>query len=279
MGYTELRLYAEMFFDVQEFRLSLENKIRSGTVHDDAVLFSDAIARLKLTEKEMSDATIAEMNQTVAPSILVWQQTQHGIGEHTLGLLLGVIGDPYVAHPYHWVGKGKGKRVQVADESFIRKVSQLWAYCGHGDPARKPRKGVSVEEAAALGSPKAKKLVYLMAANCVKAGVRYYCADAEMFKPKGKEDADKVICGLCGEQKDDHLRKSLSDYGQLYLDSRHHYEDRVHQVACVRCGPSGKPALAGSPLSKGHQHAAALRKVGKEILRDLWIAARDGAAT
>ncbi len=47
--------------------------------------------------------------------------------------------------------------------------------------------------------------------------------------------------------------------------------DKTHTVECVRCGPSGKPAQPGSPWSKGHQHAHALRVVGKEILRDLWV--------
>lgn len=51
--------------------------------------------------------------------------------------------------------------------------------------------------------------------------------------------------------------------------------ERVHVEVCVRCGPSGKPKQPGEPWSLKHQHMAALRKVGKAILRDLWIAARD----
>ena len=49
----------------------------------------------------------------------------------------------------------------------------------------------------------------------------------------------------------------------------HHDEDAVHPVTCVRCGPSAKPAEPGSAPSKAHQHANALRKVGKELLKDL----------
>ena len=52
-------------------------------------------------------------------------------------------------------------------------------------------------------------------------------------------------------------------------------EGRLHATACVRCGPSGKPAQPGSPWSDGHRHADALRIVSKVLLRDLWVAARD----
>ena len=51
--------------------------------------------------------------------------------------------------------------------------------------------------------------------------------------------------------------------------------ERLHAAPCVRCGPSGKSASTGSPWSLGHQHADALRIVSKEILKDLWRAARE----
>ena len=61
-----------------------------------------------------------------------------------------------------------------------------------------------------------------------------------------------------------------SPYRDLYEQARAHYEDAVHEEPCVRCGPSGKPAQPGSPLSDGHKHARALRKVQKTILKDLF---------
>lgn len=63
-------------------------------------------------------------------------------------------------------------------------------------------------------------------------------------------------------------------YEQLYRDGRAKYVEALHPAECVRCGPSGKPAQPGSPLSAGHQNARAIRLVGKEILKDLWIEAR-----
>jgi hypothetical protein len=46
--------------------------------------------------------------------------------------------------------------------------------------------------------------------------------------------------------------------------------DRVHAEPCVRCGPSGKPALAGSPWSLAHAKGDADRYVAKALLRALW---------
>lgn len=70
--------------------------------------------------------------------------------------------------------------------------------------------------------------------------------------------------------------KSLDgDYRKVYDAAREQYAEAVHPHDCARCGPAGKPALAGSPLSLGHQHSRALRRVSKEILKDLWLIARD----
>ena len=69
--------------------------------------------------------------------------------------------------------------------------------------------------------------------------------------------------------------KTKGRYRELYDALRAKYADSVHPKDCVRCGPSGKPALAGTPLSPGHQHARALRGVAKEVLKDMWIEARN----
>lgn len=61
-----------------------------------------------------------------------------------------------------------------------------------------------------------------------------------------------------------------SPYRAAYDDTRLKYAEATHQVECRRCGPAGRPAQPGSPLSDGHKHARALRLVAKTILRDLW---------
>jgi hypothetical protein len=186
------------------------------------------------------------MRRTVPAGVLAWQKAQKGIGEHLLARLLGTIGNPRWREPHHWEGTGSN-RILIADEPGPRSISQLWAYCGAGNPLLVPIAGDAVRQAA-LGNPVAKSLSWNIATACLKAGVR-------------NEGDDKV---------------AISDYGDLYLRARKEYAEREHAIDCKRCGPSGKPALAGSPWSKAHQFGAALRKMRKEILRDLWIAAGDG---
>lgn len=71
-----------------------------------------------------------------------------------------------------------------------------------------------------------------------------------------------------------------SPYRTVYDEARERYAERLHETPCLRCGPSGHPAQPGSPWNLGHQHAAAIRYIGKRFLLDLWREARDirGAA-
>lgn len=64
--------------------------------------------------------------------------------------------------------------------------------------------------------------------------------------------------------------KSGGPYREVYDKAREKYEDAIHRLDCKRCGPAGKPAQVGSPISAGHQHARAVRIVAKEVLKDLW---------
>lgn len=141
-----------------------------------------------------------------------------GVGEKSLARLLAAIGDPYWNILY----------------DRPRRVSELWEFCGYGDPARQvKRKGQKVN-----WSPEARKRLY-------------------------------IIADVCKRQPDD------TRYRAVYLAARARYADAVHDGPCVRCGPAGKPALPGSPLSKGHQQGRALRAVSKQILLDLWVEARE----
>lgn len=68
--------------------------------------------------------------------------------------------------------------------------------------------------------------------------------------------------------------KTKGKYRDIYDAGRAKYETALHRHECKRCGPSGKPAQPGSPLSPGHQHARATRLICKEVLKDMWIASR-----
>lgn len=67
------------------------------------------------------------------------------------------------------------------------------------------------------------------------------------------------------------VKQLKSPYRAVYDDAREKHANAVHAQPCRRCGPSGKPAEAGSELSDGHKHARAMRAVMKAIIKDLWL--------
>jgi hypothetical protein len=235
--YLKLRMLSEMYWDCQEFRKAMASKARSGTVDDVVAL---ALAKYREVETAMSRTMVRELRAAAPPEIRDWIADSPGVGEHLAAKLLGVIGDPYMAHPQHWEdrpgaagGKGDPKRVLVADPPYVRNVDKLWAYCGVGDPARRRTAGMTQDEAAALGHWKAKTTLRLIAEAC--------------------------------------LKQPGTTYELVYRKARAEYDGRVHATPCAQCKGSG---AVGQPWKAGHQHAAALRKVAKEVLRDLWEAAR-----
>jgi hypothetical protein len=115
-----------------------------------------------------------------------------------------------------------------------RTVSELWAYCGYSVTLGVAQRRTKGQKSN--WSDKAKSRAFLIAQSCIKARTSPY----------------RIVYDLAREQ----------------------YADAAHTYDCLRCGPKGKPALAGSPLSLGHQHQRALRLVSKTVLRDLWIQAR-----
>ena len=237
MSYLELRIWAEMLHDAQQARIAAENRSRRGGVHPD--LYQIHIKNLETVEHDCALELRRSFRHTVPEALRAWQKESPGIGEHLLARLIGVVGNPYLAEPKYWrAGKeGEDKRVLVAGEPFNRNVAKLWAYCGVGDPAKRRSKGSTQAEALSTGIPLAKSLLRLLAESCVKVN-------------KGP-------------------------YRELYDAMRERYAGRTHAGECRPCGPKGSPAQPGSEWSKAHQHAAALRKVSKEILKDMWVIYRD----
>jgi hypothetical protein len=121
-----------------------------------------------------------------------WAKTIPGAGPKLMSRLISEVGDP-------------------ADRA---NPAKLWAYCGHGDPARRRVKGMSQEDALKLGNPWAKKRVWLLSNQFMKT--------------------------------------RQSPYRVVYEDAR---------------------SRANEDWTLGHQHAHALRLVGKQFLLDLWIEA------
>ena len=251
-GWFELRVLAENFADFSKAAVSIGNRV-SHTA--DPEPFAPQMESIRAAADTWALALRRAYRRVASPQIRAWQQEHPGLGEHLVARLLGHLGHPVHAEPHHWEGDG-AKRHLVADATFDRRVSDLWQYAGHGDPARKRAKGMTKEEAFGLGSPNLKMIVHLLSESAVRARA-YSVKDAT--NPK---EYVRVV------------RTPPPRYAEVYDLRRLTTAMRMHGGSCVRCGPSGKPALPGSPWSKAHQHADALRIVGKEILRDLWVAAK-----
>lgn len=187
---------------------------------------------------------IAQLERTFGSGLACLDVTQRAIRaiEHEAELELKRMWRKYPLAPWAKEIPGCGEKLiarliaVIGDPAERPNPAKLWAYCGHGEPTRRRGRGMTQAELFACGNPEAKKRVYLLASQ---------------FR-----------------------RTPGSPYRLVYDEARERYRDRVHESACVRCGPAGKPAPAGSPWTLAHQDAAALRFVGKVFLRDLWHAAR-----
>lgn len=233
-----LRMLSDTLDDTEALRIATENRYRAAT--RDEADSDGAIRGLGLDDRHPVVAAVGATLDALRAE------------EHRMTLALKreirkTPFSPWLKSPETaGVGEKQAARLLAAiGDPYLnestgepRTLRQLWAYTGHavdGGSARRPRRGMSQEELFAMGSRSAKMRAYLVATSCVKA--------------KGK-------------------------FRAIYDAERERYADAVHVTDCVRCGPSGKPAPAGSPLSLGHQHARAVRRVAKEILRDLWLIAR-----
>lgn len=234
----ELRLLSDTLDDVEGLRIATENRLRQLTRDEED---SDGEERgLGLDERHPIVATTAATLAAIADQ-------EHQL---TLQMQRELRKTPFSAWQKSDASRGVGEKqlarlLAVVGDPYInegtgqpRTLRQLWAYTGHavdGGAARRARKGMTQEEMFTLGKPSAKMRAFLIATSVVK---------------------------------------STGPLRDIYDAEREHYAEAVHATECVRCGPSGKPAQPGTALSAGHQHARAMRKVAKEVLRALWIIAR-----
>lgn len=182
-----------------------------------------------------------------------WVKAQKGLGDKQTARLLAAIGDPY------WNTLHERPRT----------VSELWAYCGfHVLPADHPtpdtqRPCVGRGQAGVGGDPgQGPSNTHSTAAGVAPRRQRGRKANwSEAARKRAWLIANSVV-------------KSGGPYREVYDATKDKYADAVHTTACVRCGPSGKPAQPDSPLSKAHIHARGLRAISKAVLKELWIEAK-----
>lgn len=226
----------------------------ASTAHDSLLLIlADALDDLErvriatdnrlrslIEVKGLPDSPEADTMRDVAATVLALEKRatkdlERAVRTHALG-------------PWQKQAPGVGEKqlgrllATIGDPADRSNVAKLWQYCGHGDPARSHcRKGKPVEH-----SPTAKMRVRMIAKSTLK--VR---CPACVAQGKKRPDAEKgwiapphsCVCALYGYR-----------YRVVY--------DRE------------RVKWAGRDVADAHKESHALRVVGKEILKDLWVEAR-----
>lgn len=273
-----LGVFADILDDFEKVRIANENRLRqltdTGEHGHGLTMDNPELIKLAALVEGISDfehQAILALQRTVRKHPLgIWAKPIVGIGEKQLARLLAAIRDPY------WN--------DLHDRP--RTVSELWAFCGYHVVKVGGQTRDDTHVAFATHSQTSGSQIVLDAQPHHAAGSASHIDQASdntqdgtvgvaPKRQRGQQANWKGIardrCYLIAESC---IKQANSPYRKVYDDTRAHYADAVHDVPCVRCGPKGKPAPVGSPLSLGHQHARGLRKVAKTILRDLWREAK-----
>lgn len=261
---STLAMAADILDDLENVRIANENRLRTLTATDE---YGHGLDTTNPDIKHLFEL-VADLTRAEHKAVLNLQRTMrrhplgpfvkahNGIGEKQAARLLAAIRDPYW-HDLH---------------DRPRKLRELYSFCGmavlehgpaqptidsqntgggatqdsdadaHGTDDSQACRGAGVAPKRQRGatvnwSPDARKRLWLVAAKCVMV--------------------------------------TSSPYREIYDKARVKYADATHTAECKQCGPKGNPALPGSPLSAGHQHARAIRLIAKAILHDLWHEAQE----
>lgn len=232
-----IRLLGRTLDDLEKLRI--QNELRIGAAGRDGIdaPWAEQIDGGMRAVEHAAELELKRAWRRLDHPAVAWAKAIPGAGEVLMARLFAEIGDP-AERP------NPGK---------------LLAYCGHGDPARAGRvpKNATQAELFKRGNPNAKKATWKLAYQFM----RTVGTPAEAIQaPLPNESAPR--------------RAPRSPYRDIYDARKTATEGKLHKESCVRCGPSGHPALPGSPWSDAHRHADALRIVGKRFLIDLWVASR-----
>jgi len=265
-----LGVLADVVDDLEAVRIANTNRVRQLTRtatdkdgedrgfgltldHPEVAKLALTVAALEAAEKD----AIRNLQRAMRKHPLAGFQKRHrGIGEKQLARLLAVIGDPYWNDLYE----------------RPRTVSELWAYCGLHVIRTSSNSHPFNDTQAVLAVAGTQPHTGSQCSHDTQTGSAPGVAPKRQRGQKSNwnETARKRIWVIASAMP----KFPGGHYEQAYRAARTKYADATHPTDCNRCGPAGRPALAGSPLSDGHKHARAVRIVAKTILRDLWIDAR-----
>jgi hypothetical protein len=292
-----LGLLAANVDDLEKTRIAVANRIRQATrsVADrdgemrgfglddrNPYVRQSAVVLAALEEAERTAIRSLERAMRRHP-LGPWVASKRGVGAKQAARLLALIGDPYIKPPQIVADDDR----EVIVPARPRQVSELWALCGfHVLPAR--HNAVETQGGNAGGNQTGHPGQVGAGTHRLDAGVApkrqrgiaaNWNEDARMRTRMIAESVVKQLDKSCPVDLD--LKYAVHSEGcgcgefrKVYDAGRAKYLHAMHATPCVRCGPAGSPAPAGSPLSDGHKHARALRLVAKRILQSLWVEAR-----
>lgn len=249
----ELAVLAERVHALEEFRKACANQHQALTdtkIHKDGEYRGQHLpadhpvaaqsAAIVDSIKKIEDELVKSLEKELKRSLLgPWIKAQKGLGAKTIARLLASTGDPY------WN--------DLHDRP--RTVSELWAFCGYR-PGLKKAKGQQMN-----WSPDAKMRAHVVVEPIIKM------ISKPCYSVKGDDNEYLYAVHIDGQC-------TCSPYRVMWDEARDKYRDSIHPEDCVRCGPSGNPAKAGSIRSAKHQMAMANRLVKKRILQNLWREAK-----
>lgn len=295
-----LRLVSDSLDDIEELRIAVNNRYKQATgdqkkkdedapdstlnlSEDDPLvrMLKDSLDHLKKADKDNTKELCRQIENTIFGP---WLAEQPGLGAKSLARLLGPLGDPYLRTVIDYAEDDTEREKPLGEHHEPRTLRQLWSYAGlatdEQGQAKRRTKGMSQAESFSLGNPVLRKRAYVISETLQKNGVNKN--DELIAEEKALEEAKeraraekKPLPKTPTGPYDLERRYSSTSHGKVYLDRRAQTAERRHGAPCVRCGPSGSPAQPGSLWSNGHQHADALRMVSKQILKELWLLARE----
>lgn len=239
-----LMLAADVVDDLERVKIANQNRLRTLTspFEEGGAGLSEAqpdVARLAAMvtamEKLEHDAILQLQRAMRRHPLGPWVKAQKGVGEKQAARLLAAIGDPYI-------NSATGRP---------RTVSALWAYSGlHVLPASQIR--FDAHTAPAGGNQTSNPGQKSPADHTSTAGVAAKRRKGEKanWSTNAKTRAYLVATSCMKQAPGNHFR-------DVYDRRRAH------------------TAITHPDWTPGHSHQDALRVVSKEILKQLWVAARD----
>lgn len=259
VGYDLLALLAYRLDVLEAARKAIQNQHRSLTAvpmnefdsakdlagTPEALLLEQMLKMMSDQEREtVKELEAATMTHPLAGPFI---DARLGVGAKGIGRLLGAVGDPL------WNGPAGRPR---------RGPAELWAYCGYHT---------------------------IPAGDHVSSDTQALCVPGVNVRPRRQRGIQSnwnlraKVAAFC--VADSAYRQG--HYRPFYVAKKEAAVTKTHTVECRnRVRPPGKPngcatvahpewGEPGSPWRAGHQHQHSISMVAKQVLQDLFVAARD----